>query len=357
MNNTRYRYAIVGTGREHGTEGATGFGMAHPHIRAFQGTGRTELIAIAEPNADNARHFLEKHEQPNATVYSGVHAMLAAETPDIASVCTWPHLHAEITVALCEAGVRAVHCEKPMATTWGDAKRMKAAASASGTILTFDHQRRFLEPFQATRKLLVDGAIGELQRMEANCSDLCDWGTHWIDMLFFFNGETPAEWVLGQIDSRNEKRIFGAFAEEQGLSHIKFANGVRATVTTGFEANTGQAIRLYGSEGAIEIGWDSKIRLRGPGDADWRIVPTAESIHGGEAIPRAAADLILALDQPNHKPLLTVDNALRTTEVIFATWESSRRRGRVDLPLQQEDSALLAMLAAGQIGPGRAAIV
>ena len=27
-------------------------------------------------------------------------------------------------VAAAEAGVKAIHCEKPMATTWGDAKRM-----------------------------------------------------------------------------------------------------------------------------------------------------------------------------------------------------------------------------------------
>jgi UDP-N-acetylglucosamine 3-dehydrogenase len=353
MIDSQYRYAIIGTGREHGSEGATGFGMAHPHIRAFLGTGRVELVAIADTSNENARHFLEKHEQPSARIYSDYHALLAKEKPDILSICTWPHLHAEMAVAACRAGIRAVHCEKPMATTWGDAKRIKAAAAENGTILTFDHQRRFLEPFQAVRALVREGAIGTLQSMEATCGDMSDWGTHWMDMMFFFNEETPVQWVLGQIDSRTERRIFGAFAEDQAICHFKFENDVRGLLLTGFEAKIGAAIRLRGEDGVIEIGWDSAVRIRAAGDCEWRPVEVTESIHGGEAIPRAAADLIRALDDPSHTPLLSVDNALRATEVIFATFESSRRRGRVDLPLDQDDSALLAMLEAGQIGPSR----
>jgi UDP-N-acetylglucosamine 3-dehydrogenase len=38
------------------------------------------------------------------------------------------------------------------------------------------------------------------------------------------------------------------------------------------------------------------------------------------------------------------DNALQTTEVSFAAYESSRRGARVDLPLDVEESALQAHL-------------
>ena len=57
-------------------------------------------------------------------------------------------------------------------------------------------------------------------------------------------------------------------------------------------------------------------------------------------------DLVDALDT-GRTPLLDVSNALPTTEIIFATYESARRRGRVDLPLTIEDSPLVAMLDAG----------
>ena len=63
----------------------------------------------------------------------------------------------------------------------------------------------------------------------------------------------------------------------------------------------------------------------------------------------AFADLVRCLGT-GEEPELSSHKAIRTTEVIFATYESSRRRGRVDLPLKAEDSALLSMLEAGEIG-------
>ena len=93
---------------------------------------------------------------------------------------------------------------------------MVAVCEASGTQLTFNHQRRFGAPFRAARDLLRAGAIGTLQRMEATCDNLFDWGTHWFDMLFFFNDETPVEWVIGQIDTRKPQTIFWCDRRESG---------------------------------------------------------------------------------------------------------------------------------------------
>jgi UDP-N-acetylglucosamine 3-dehydrogenase len=351
----RYRYGIIGTGRPWKTEGATGFGMAHPHYHGFVEMGKADLVAIADVREDNARLFLEKYGS-DARIYHDYHEMLAREHLDIVSITTWPHLHAEMTVAACEAGVRAVHCEKPMATTWGDAKRMKAAAEANGTVLTFNHQRRFLEPFQKVVEIISSGEIGELLRIEAQCGDMFDWGTHWLDMMQYFNAETPIAWVIGQIDSRTDHRVFGALMENQAICHFKWTNEVRGLLVTGYEAMWHCGLRAVGSEGAVEITWDAKpLRVRGRGDAGWRVIETKEGIHGNEAIDRACADLVRALDEPGYKPLLTVDHALRHTEVIFATYESSRWRGRIDLPLQPEDSALLAMVEDGSLGPNRRA--
>lgn len=355
MTQTRYRYAIIGTGRPHGTEGATGFGMAHPHHKAFLSTERTDLVAIADINDDHAAAFRETHELTETRHYSDYHEMLATEKPDIVSVCLWPHLHAEATIAACEAGVRAIHCEKPMAIHWGDAKKMCDAAKANGTVLTFNHQRRYLEPFQKAKALLAEGVIGELCRMEASCGDMFDWGTHWLDMLQFFNSEADVAWVMGQIDLREERRVFGALVEQQGLCQIFWKNGVRGLLFAGYEANIGCAIRLIGSDGTMEILWDSKLQKWSKGDTDWQPVELSEGIHSYSAIDRAAADLIRALDEPGYVPLLTVDNAIKSTEIIFATFESSRRRGRVDFPLNVDDSALLALYAAGEIGPNREA--
>jgi UDP-N-acetylglucosamine 3-dehydrogenase len=50
------------------------------------------------------------------------------------------------------------------------------------------------------------------------------------------------------------------------------------------------------------------------------------------------------------EPEPSARKALRTAEVTCATYESSRRRGRVDLPLTIDDSPLQVMVDAGHLG-------
>jgi predicted dehydrogenase len=66
-------------------------------------------------------------------------------------------------------------------------------------------------------------------------------------------------------------------------------------------------------------------------------------LHADEYVARGVLDLIDAL-QNEREPELSAGRALQATELIFATYESSRKRGRVELPLTIEDSPLQAML-------------
>jgi hypothetical protein len=66
-------------------------------------------------------------------------------------------------------------------------------------------------------------------------------------------------------------------------------------------------------------------------------------IHDLGAVGLGVVDLIDAL-KTGREPELSARRALAATELIFATYESSRRRGRVDLPLTIDDSPLLDML-------------
>ena len=50
-----------------------------------------------------------------------------------------------------------------------------------------------------------------------------------------------------------------------------------------------------------------------------------------------------------REPELSGRKALQATELIFATYQSSRCRGRIRLPLTVDDSALLSMLADGTV--------
>lgn len=338
------RVGIIGCGRPRQTAGATGFGMSHWHARGYESAPGCTIAALADVSEENARAFQGEHG--GDAIYTDYRAMLAAERLDIVSVCTWPQLHAEMVIAAAEAGVRAIHCEKPMAPTWGEARRMVAACERHGAQLSFNHQRRFATPFRHARELLRAGAIGQLQRLEMRCIDLFDWGTHWFDMCHFYNDETPAEWVLGQIDLRAGRTVFGIALEGQGLSHIKFANGVHALLITGPDHGWPSQNRLIGTDGVIEVAVDDGLALRlwngeAPG---WRAIDLPESRSDLEVVPDGVRDLVAALRE-GREPELSGRRALRATELSFATYESSRRRGRVDLPLTIEDSPLAALQA------------
>ncbi len=344
-----HSYAVIGCGKPRSTDGATGFGMSHQHTVGFKTAG-CKVVGLADIKIENAETFKAQHGDGSTQVFSDYHQMLAEIRPEVVSVCTWPGLHAEMTLAAIASGAKAVHCEKPMALNFGDAKQMHEAALAKGCQLTFNHQRRFNVPFVSARQLLRDGTIGTLQRMEVICGNLYDWGTHWFDMMHFLNEESAAEWVIGQIDLRDRKEIFGAPIEGQGLAYIKFKNDVRVSMMTGHQApQTAQPqFTLHGTDGMLEIEppncGKNHLRYVNSKQTGWVNVPSDEGIHGDDAVLRACREVIECL-QTGRESELSSRKALQSTTVIFATYESSRRRGRVDMPLDVNDSALADLIA------------
>lgn len=337
------RVGIIGCGRTRESGQATGAGISHRHAEGYKACPDVKIVALADIVYENAKAFQEMHG--GERIYTDYREMLAKENLDIVSICTWPHLHAPMVIDACKAGVRAVHCEKPMAPTYGEALAMVRAAEEHGVQLTFNHQRRFGSPFRKAKELLKSGAIGDLIRLEASTSNMFDWGTHWFDMLFFYNDDTPAEWVIGQVDPRNGREIFGVYVEGQGLSYFRYKNGVHGIMVTGQETGWGAENRLVGTEGVIEVGVSPEIPLRvwGKGQTDWQVIPVEDGIHSQIHFVRAIQDVVAALKE-GREPELSARKALQATELIFATYESSRRRGRVDLPLDIEDSPLKTML-------------
>lgn len=340
-----YKVAFIGCGKPWKSDGATGFGMSHAHAEGYKQSPDCKITALADIVEENARAFMERHG--GERIYTDYHEMLATEKPDIVSISTWPHLHAPMVIDAANAGAKAIYCEKPMAPTLGEARRMVEAAEKNGALLTFNHQRRFGLPFRKTKELIKSGAIGELQRMEAICANMMDWGTHWYDMLNFFNDETPVEWLIGQIEGRDSKKVFGLMMEGQGISWFHYKNGVQGILMTGHGSGGGAKIRVIGSEGMIDVGgFPAQVRLLNDTSNGWQAVEHGETEGDLQWVSRGVLDLVDALKH-GREPELSARRALAGAELIFATYESSRRRGRVDLPLTIDDSPFLSMIEDG----------
>jgi len=353
MTVSKLRVGVIGTGKRQ-PPGPKGYAMAYSHANAYKALDNCEMVACADIVQDNAQAFSEAFGVPG--VYTDYNEMLARENLDVVSICTWMHLHEPMVLDACKAKVKAIHCEKPMADTWGGAKRMAAAAKDAGIQLTFNHQRRYGEPFVIAKQMLDDGKIGQLVRQECGAGNLYDTGTHFIDMFSFFQGEVPAKWVIGQVDYRRESLVFGSHNENQQVVLTEYENGVFGLIMTGAPGG-GRPIpcvnRLIGTDGVIELGVAAgpEVRYRLAGESDWTAPDTGgASIHGPMFIERAVADVIDCLVN-GRKCQLDASNALIATEIIFGAYESSRRRSRVDFPLDIEDNPLAAMVQSGDLKP------
>ena len=327
------RAAIIGCG-----------GRGREHAKGYAACEGVEVVALADPVAEAARALGEGCGVPKEAQFEDFRAMLSSQKFDIVSVCTWTGQHHDQVLAAINAGARAIHCEKPMAPTWGESRAMHQAAQEANVQLTFCHQRRFNPTFVTARRLIQEGAIGKLERVEGFCPNLFDWGTHWFDMFFFLNAEEPAAWVMGQADSSRDKTVFGVPVDWAGLSFISFQNGVDGLLVTGPNAWERGAVRAIGSEGILEIpqGDGGPVRLLSSKAAGWQDADLSGA-PGGDSTVMSVQEAVECL-RAGSEPRLSSAKASAATELIFATYESARSRRRVELPLQIDDSPLAAMI-------------
>ena len=347
-----YDVALVGTGPEPDNpvwgESAA---MAYRHADGYRAREDCEIVACADLVREHATAFAAEFDVPDEHVYEDYEAMLDEVGPDIVSISTPVPTHAPIVLDCVASGVPdAIHCEKPMATTYGDARLMAQEARRRDIQLTFNHQRRFSPVWREPKEALDAGRIGELRRVEVGTSTLLDNGTHHIDLATMYADESPVEWVIGQVDYREEHVKYGAHNENQGLVQWAYDSGVQGIATTGFgEEGVGVHHRLHGTDGVVEVTpWGSpQARVREDG-GDWE--PLVDGVENSAAVPPAIDHVVECLDA-SVEPEISARHALSVTEVVFAAWESARRRGRVDLPLDIADNPLEAMVESGALDP------
>ena len=358
-----YEAAVIGTGAEPDDPSGDGYAMAYHHASGYEKCDGVDLVACADIVRENAEAFASEFNIGDDGVFEDYEEMLAAVEPEIVSVCVPPSIHAPIVVDCSRSGVvEAIHCEKPMADTYGGARMMTQEAERHDVQLTFNHQRRFSDAVRTAKDLLDGGEIGELERVEFSAGvGIFDYGSHSFDLCNYFNDEVAGEWVMGQVDYREENVLFGSHNENQALVLWEYENGVHGLAGTDSTGQGGPASaiechnRLVGTDGVIEVGPSGEadlppLRIRRAGDEDWETVETEDGLHGWEFVDRAIAENVRCLRE-NEAPELRAENALNATELIFATWESSRQHGRVDLPLDIDDNPLVEMVEAGDLTP------
>lgn len=227
-----------------------------------------DVIVTSDPQRQSAA----RTAHPNAAVVgreewesrvrdgAGGHAAL-----DLVVVATPPATHAPLAAEALRAGC-AVVVDKPFALTSAEGEALIALARDQGQILTTYQNRRWDGEFLTLKKLLAQGALGEVRRFESRLERwqpaitkewkaqaraeqggglLFDLGTHLIDQALELFG--PVGHVYGELAARrptepSDDDVFLALQHANGvISHLWLNAGA---------AQKGPRLRVLGSEAA-----------------------------------------------------------------------------------------------------------
>jgi len=122
------------------------------------------------------------------------------KSPDIGlvDVVTPNYMHAPVAVAAVEAG-KPCSCEKPLAGTLADARRMMEAAKRANvkTFVWFNYRR--CPAVALAHQLVKDGKLGQIRHVRATY--LQDWADESIPLLWRFEKEPAGSGAHGDLNA------------------------------------------------------------------------------------------------------------------------------------------------------------
>lgn len=129
------------------------------HAQHYGEIPGVEVKAVADIDEEAARDLAADASIDD--VYTDYAELLADDRINAVSICVHNNLHAPVAVASFEAG-KHVFCEKPMAGSYADAKRMADAADEAGKRLAVQNNRLFSPEMTAAKRLIDNGRLGEV---------------------------------------------------------------------------------------------------------------------------------------------------------------------------------------------------
>ena len=148
--------AVIGAGSR--GSGYAGFASAHPE--------RARVVAVAEPRDAYRERLASEHAIAPEAVFDDWRAAAAApKLADAVLICTQDAMHVEPAVAFAEAGYHIL-LEKPMAPDEAGCRAIVDAVERAGILFAVAHVLRYTTYTRHLKKLLTDGAIGDLVSMQ-----------------------------------------------------------------------------------------------------------------------------------------------------------------------------------------------
>ena len=334
LDNTKtYRAALIGCGQR-------GMGLRN----VANQSDRIEVVAATDLFKVN----FEKLEAEGVATYQDFEEMLEKESVEVVIVATPISTHYEVARQILDFPIKGLYLEKSMATRLWEADELVQRVEEQNVFFVVGHQLRYTQEWADVKNLLDEGAIGQVHYIRGHRrAPLLTHHTHQTDLMRYYVDDSPVSWVLGQIHRTSSFLSEGMESEMQALGFVQFENGVSGIIEAGeYQPSAGNHLMLIGDKGEIFTGSkDAAVRgarFRSEDTAGkWAPVPRYEQ-------PNIFDDLLRWIEGgPEHRS--AGRKGRDTLEVLLAIYESSRSRGRVELPLKNRGNALEEMIADGAL--------
>ncbi|TVY07690.1 Gfo/Idh/MocA family protein [Paenibacillus cremeus] len=333
------------------------------HMPSLSKLDQVELVAFCDIVTEKAEKAAAQYGAEGAKVYEDYRELLADASIDVVHVCTPNDSHAEISIAALEAD-KHVMCEKPMAKTAADARRMVEAAKRTGKKLAVGYNNRYRPDSLFMKQICEDGELGEIYYAKAHAirrravptwgvfldeekqggGPLIDIGTHALDLTLWVMNNYEPKVVLGTTfhklsGKENAANAWGPWdpkkftVEDSAMGMIVMKNGATIMLESSWALNTLDVkeakCTLMGTEG----GADMEDGLRVNGEKHSRLYTNKVQLDAGgvafydgkkEKAEETEARLWIDAILNDKQPVVTPEQACVVSEILEAIYESAK---------------------------------
>jgi len=323
---------------------------AGAHIEAINKTSLGQVTAICSSRNLDPQEIKARHGG-TINLYTDLNKMLADKTINVVSICSYPSDHAKQAIAAAGAGKHII-IEKPLALSWEDCLAVNSAVKKAGVRTCICFECRFSSQLTVIKSVIDQGLLGKIHygevdyyhgvgpwygqfrwniRKDTAGSSLLSAGCHALDALLLCMGSDFES--VSSYSARSENADFSKYEyPTSSVTIIKFRNGTVGKVASVIDCFQPYYFHfhLVGSEGSLLDNKFYSTRIKDLNKNKWselsmKLLDSGDvSDHPYQAQFEAFFN---AIEANTEMPLTSIDDALKTHEVIFAADKSAEMNG------------------------------
>ena len=257
--------------------GFLGVGWIGRHrMQAIARSGLAEVAALGDASAEVVREAVELLEQAEAPASCATLEELLNEDLDGLVIATPSALHASQAITALEKGI-AVFCQKPLARTAEETRRVVDAARANDRLLGVDLSYRYTDGMRCIRDLVRSGELGRIYSVDlvfhnaygpdkawfrdralSGGGCVIDLGIHLVDLALWTLGFPEVADVNSRLYARGELvRPPAEVCEDYAVARLDTADGATIRLACSWNLPAGRdaviEASFFGTQGGAAM--------------------------------------------------------------------------------------------------------